>query len=180
MIAINFASRNFRLISRIYEVLMAINIVLLTVMALLLWTARSYRADITVMDQRQKELKVTEEQMKPVLIEHDRVIKDLSAMSGLMEARRFSWTRLLTSIEAVVPRGVALDRLEYDRKGNSLLLEGKALSPESLRSLMVGLEKSESFKDPLLKHQSLDKGNISFNVVALYQERAVTGVAAGK
>ena len=180
MIAINFASRNYRLISRIYEVIVAMNIVLLAVLAVLLWTARSYHADITVLDQRQKELKVAEEQMKPVLIERDRVIKDLSAMSGLMEVRRFSWTRLLTSIEAVVPAGVALNRLEYDRKVNSLLLEGKALSPESLRNLMVGLEKSASFKDQLLKHQSLDKGNISFNVVALYQERAVTGVATRK
>ncbi len=180
MIAINFASRNYRLISRIYGVLAAINIVLLVVMALLLWTSRSHRADIAVLEQRQKELKVTEEQMKPVLIERDRVIKDLTAMSGLMETRRFSWTRLLTNIEAVVPTGVALDRLEYDRKGNSLSLEGKALSPESLRNLMVGLEKSESFKDPLLKHQSLDKGNISFNVVALYQERTVASVARRK
>jgi Tfp pilus assembly protein PilN len=75
---------------------------------------------------------------------------------------------------------VALDRMEYNRKDNSLALEGKARSPESLRNLMVGLEKSASFKDPLLKHQSLDKGNISFNVVALYQEHTAAVVAERK
>jgi Tfp pilus assembly protein PilN len=180
MIAINFASRDYRLISRISAVLVAMNILLLAVTAAMLWTARSYRADVVVMDQKLKELRDAEEQMKPVLSERDQIVKELTAMSGLMEARRFSWTRLLTSIEAVVPAGVALDRMEYNRKDDSLALEGKARSPESLRNLMVGLEKSASFKDPLLKHQSLDKGNISFNVVALYQEHTAAVVAERK
>jgi Tfp pilus assembly protein PilN len=180
MIAINFASRDYRLISRISAGLVAMNILLLAVTAVMLWTARSYRADVVVMDQKLKGLKDAEEQMKPVLSERDQIVKELTAMSGLMEARRFSWTRLLTSIEAVVPAGVALDRMEYDRKDDSLALEGKARSPESLRNLIVGLEKSASFKDPLLKHQSLDKGNISFNVVALYQEHTTTVVAERK
>jgi Tfp pilus assembly protein PilN len=180
MIAINFASRNYRLISRISAGLVAMNVLLIAATAVMLWTARSYNADVTVMDQKLKELKDAEDQMKPVLSERDRIIKELTAMSGLVEARRFSWTRLLTSIEAVVPAGVALDRMEYNRKDNSLSLEGKALSPESLRNLMVGLEKSASFKDPLLKHQSLDKGDISFNVVALYQEHTAVGVVKRK
>jgi hypothetical protein len=43
----------------------------------------------------------------------------------------------------------------------------------------VGLERSASFKDPFLKHQSLEKGSISFNVVAVYHDNRNAAVAKG-
>jgi hypothetical protein len=69
----------------------------------------------------------------------------------------------------VFPAGAALERLQYDPKDRSLVLDGRAQSPEALRNLMVGLEKSPLFKDPLLKHQSVEKGVISFTVGAHYR-----------
>jgi Tfp pilus assembly protein PilN len=101
-------------------------------------------------------------------------------MSGLMEARKISWTRLLTSVETVVPVGVALKQVEFNAKDSTVSLSGMARSPESLRNLVVAMEKSVSLKDPFLKHQSLEKGSISFNVVAFYREDKNRAVAQGK
>jgi Tfp pilus assembly protein PilN len=180
MISINFASKNYPLIARMHAGLVAGNVFLVIATAVIIWTALSLRADVSVMDKKLKALETAEEQVRPLLLEHDRVIKDLSSMSGLLESRRFSWTRLLTDVETVFPAGVALDRMEYKPQDHVLTLDGMAQSPESLRNLMVGLERSAWFREPYLKHQSVDKGSISFNVVASYQEHKAAGVAKRK
>jgi Tfp pilus assembly protein PilN len=179
MIAINFASRNYRLIEWIRSGLIAACVILGVIMIALIWTAVSLRVDISALDAKLKELEAVEKQVQPALLERGQLVKDLSAMSGLLESRKFSWTRLLTSIEAVVPVGLALHKVDFNPKDHMLTLEGTAHSPESLRNLIVGLEKSASFKDPFLKHQSLEKGNISFNVVAVYREDTGVAVAQG-
>ncbi len=180
MIAINFASRNYRLIGRIRSGLIAGSILLVAITSGMLWSAVSLRANISSMDRKLQELKAADEQLRPALLERERLVKDLTAMSGLLELRKISWTRFLTSVEAVVPAGVALKHVEFDPKNSTLTLNGMARSPESLRNLVVAMEKSASFKDPLLKHQSLEKGNISFNVVAVYREDKSRAVAQGK
>ena len=180
MISINFASRNYRLTTRFAQALFAVSIVLAISAAGLIWKAAALKADIAVMQQKLKEAEAADEQVKSILVEREQLVKDLGAMSGFMDAQRFSWTRLLSSIEAVVPVGVALKSVEFSTKDQTLMLEGTAQSPESLRNLVVGLEKSLSFTDPFLKHQSLEKGNISFNVVAVYHEHKDAGVVQGK
>ncbi|MCK9417812.1 MAG: PilN domain-containing protein [Nitrospirae bacterium] len=180
MITINFASRNYRLIARIRYGLIAGSIILIVITAGMLLIAVSLRENVSDMDRKMQELKAADEQMRPALLERERLVKDLTAMSGLMEARKISWTRLLTSVETVVPVGVALKHVEFNPKDSSLTLNGMARSPESLRNMVVAMEKSASFKDPFLKHQSLEKGNISFNVVAVYREDKSRAVAQGK
>jgi Tfp pilus assembly protein PilN len=180
MISINFASRNYRLVARIRAALIAGSIILLAMTGGLLWSIASSRATISKMEQKLEELKASDEEVGPVLRERELLVKYLTAMSGLMDARKNSWTGLLTSIEAVVPVGVALIHVEFKPKESALALDGIAQSPESLRNLVVGMEKSSSFKEPFLKHQSLEKGNISFNAVAVYRENRSTEVAQGK
>lgn len=180
MITINFASRNYRLIAQVRSGLIAGCILLVAITAGMLWITVSLREDISAMDLKLQKLKAADEQIRPVLLERERLIKDLTAMSGLMEARKISWTRLLTSLEAVVPVGVALKKVDYNPKDSTLTLNGMARSPESLRNLVVAMEKSASLQDPLLKHQSLEKGNISFNVVAVFQEDKSRAVSQGK
>jgi Tfp pilus assembly protein PilN len=179
MIVINFASRNYRLIERSRIGLVAGSVVLCVVMAALIWHAVSLRRDITAMDRRLMEAVAVDEQVKPVLMEREQLAKDLSSMSGLMESRKISWTRFLTSLETVVPHGVALTHVKFNVKDRTLTIEGIAQSPEALRSLVVGLERSTSFQDPFLKNQSLEKGSISFNVVAVYQEHKGAGTSQG-
>ena len=180
MIAINFASRNFRLASRVTWALVAGSVILALVAAGLLVENASLRADSSVMQQKLEDAKAADEQVKAVLVEREQLARDLGAMSGLVEARKFSWTKLLSSIEAVVPVGVALKNVEFHPKDQTLALDGTAQSPESLRNLVVGLEKSPSFREPFLKHQTLDKGSISFNVVAVYHEQKSAVMAQGK
>jgi Tfp pilus assembly protein PilN len=180
MIDINLASRDYRIIARTYAGLIAGAVFLAALMAVMLWTVISSRADISSMNNKLGTLAAANERVRPVLLERERITGELNSMSALMDARRFSWTRLFTNIEAVFPTGAALERVELNPKEHTLTLEGKAQSPESLRNLMIGLERSASFRDPVLKHQSVDKGHISFDVVALYQEDKGTGVAQRK
>jgi Tfp pilus assembly protein PilN len=175
VISINFAGTDYRLMSRIYSGMIAATAVFAVVLALLLWRGSSLRAQIEGADARLRVLSASEEKIRPVLKEREQLLRDLSAMSGLMEARRFSWTRFLTNLEAAVPFGVALGKVDFNPRDRSLAVDGAAQSPEALRNLMVGLERSRSFRDPLLKHQSMDKGSISFNVGAYYHDESVPG-----
>jgi Tfp pilus assembly protein PilN len=180
MIKINFASRDYRLIERIRSALIAGIIILAAITAGMLWTTLSLRANISFMDRKIQELEAADAQARPEILEREQLVKDLNAMSGLMESRKMSWTKLLTNIEAVVPVGVALKHVEFNPKDSTLTLNGMARSPESLRNLVVSMEKAAPFKSPSLKHQSLEKGSISFNVVAVYREDNSPVVAQGK
>ncbi len=168
MIAINFAGRNYRLIANIRAGLITGSILCMISAAFLAWDAASLRADIAFLEQKLAKLEADDTLVNPILAERDKLARDLTVMSGLLEAKRMPWTRLLTGIEAVVPTGVALQRVELNPRDFLVTLDGTAQSPEDLRNMVVGMEKSRSFKDPYLKHQSIDKGSISFNVVAVY------------
>ena len=170
MITINFASRNYRFAARLSAGLAAVTVLLTALLAIQVWGFTDSRAGRTALEQKLKQQSDREEQNQPVLEERAQIVSDLTAMAGLMEARRFSWTRLLTNLETAFPIGVALTKLEFNPKERTLVIEGVAQSPEALRNLMVGLEKSAYFKDPLLKHQSVDKGIISFNVASFYTD----------
>jgi Tfp pilus assembly protein PilN len=180
MISINFASRNYQLMDRLRTGLIAASVLLAVGVVAIVWTSMTLRLYAGDLDRKVREILSTEEQIKPLLAERDRIIKDLSSMSALMDARRFSWTRLFTQIERVFPSGVAVNKVDYNPRERQLVLEATAQSPEALRNLMIGLERSLVFKEAYLRHQSVEKGIISFNVVALYQEHNASGVAPGK
>jgi Tfp pilus assembly protein PilN len=180
MININFASRNYRMIERVQSALIAGSAVLVAIMAMMLWTTMTLRADVTVMDRKIQNLEAVNAQAQPDILEREQLVKDLTSMSGLRESRKISWTKLLTNIEAVVPVGVALKHVDLNPKDSTLTMNGIARSPESLRNLVVAMEKAAPFKSPSLKHQSLEKGSISFNVVAVYREDKSPVVARRK
>jgi hypothetical protein len=180
MITINFASRNYRLTSLIHRILLGGSALLCLTLIGMLWSAASARAELVSLNKKLKVREAAVEKVKPALLEREKLKKDLAATSGLLEARKLSWTRLLSSIEAVIPTGAALKKLEFNPANNTLLLEGAALTPEALRNLVIGMEKSACFKDPFLKNQSIEKGHISFNVVAIYRENPGAALAQGK
>ena len=172
MITINFASRNYRFAARLSAALAAVTVLLIAVLAIQVGGFTDSRADRIALEQKLKQQSEREEQVRPILLERAQIVSDLTAMAGLMEARRFSWTRLLTGLEKVFPVGVALTKLDFNSKERALVIQGVAQSPEALHNLMVGLESSADFKDPQLKHQSVDKGIISFNVTSFYVENS--------
>lgn len=176
-IVVNFASTDYRLLARIHTGLLAACALLALLLAVNVGAALSYRADIAVGKRTLAALAARDEAIKPVLMEREQLVRELGAMSALLDAKRFSWTRFLTAVEEVFPLGVALGAVAVNPKSGSLTLQGAALSPEALRNLMVGLERSRTFAEPFLKHQSLDKGNISFDVAARYREDKTSGPA---
>lgn len=168
-ITLNFARVNYRIISRIrLGLIIAAAVLSLAAVALIL-QARSVRFHATETERGLRELSASLEKMKPAIEERQRLVKNLSSMSALLEARKFSWVRLLTGLEQAFPAGVALDTLEIDPRDGILSLEGTAQSPEALSRLMIGLQRSPSFRSPKLKRQSLDKGNLRFHVDVIYQ-----------
>jgi Tfp pilus assembly protein PilN len=179
LITINFASTNFRLLMRLQQGLLLVVVLLGITTGILIWKANSYRVQSAVLTQQVREFTASIEKLRPAMQERQQLIKDLGDMAGLLDARRFSWTQLLTGIEATFPSGVALTRLEFNRRELAVALEGTASSPESLSNLMIGLQRSRSFRNPLLKHQSIDKGNISFNVAITYQEHLAAAADPG-
>ncbi len=180
MITINFATRNYRLAARLLQGLVVACVLLAVLAVFIVAKGMLLRRDIAALDRNVKEIQAAENEIRPLLLERDRIVRDLNAMGNLVRARSFSWTRLLTNLERAVPIGVALRKVDFDPKERMLSLEGAAQSPESLRSLMVGLERTSGFQDPYLKNQSIEKGNISFNVVFYYRESKTGGVAQGK
>lgn len=179
LITINFAGTNFRLLLRLQQGLLLVVVLLGITTGMLIWKANSYRVQSAVLTQQVREFTASIEKLRPAMQERQQLIKDLGDMTGLLDARRFSWTRLLTGIEATFPSGVALTKLDFNRRELAVALEGTASSPESLSNLMIGLQRSSSFRSPLLKHQSIDKGNISFNVAITYQEHLAAGSDQG-
>jgi len=164
LIDMNFATRDYRLSAAVVRGSAVLAACLLIAAALLGWAILGHRAERAAIERQTAELVARNEQIAPVLEERDRVLKELASMAAVVEARRFSWTNLLTNIEQVFPAGVALDKVLYHPKDRSLVLEGRAQSPEALRGLMVGLERSPAFASSQLKHQSVEKGAISFSV----------------
>ncbi len=179
MISINFATRNYRLNALITKGLLIGSVILLLTASAMLWTSFSLRSDNAIMEKKLKDAEAADAEVKPLLEERAKLVKDLSAMSGLLESRGFSWTKFLTNIERVVPTGVAMNHIDFNPKDGTLSLVGVAQSPEALRNLIVGLERSVSFREPFLKYQSLEKGSLSFNVVASYSDSKSTTVARG-
>jgi Tfp pilus assembly protein PilN len=171
MIPINFATRNYLLAARITAGLAVACVAMLLVSVFLLVRVSAVKRDLNNINQKLREAENAEEQARPVLAERERIIKNLASMSEVLSARAFSWTDMFTRLEAAVPTGVALKRIEYNPGDRTLALQGAAQSPEALRNLVAGLERSQAFSRSHLKHQSLEKGAIIFDVVAVYQER---------
>jgi Tfp pilus assembly protein PilN len=176
-ITINFARTDFGLIARLGKGLLVVIVLLGILAGSLLWTASSTARQGAAAEQRVKDLAASAGKLRPALDERQQLVKNLGAMSGLIEARRHSWTQFLTGIEAVFPFGIALTKVDFNPRELTVVLEGSAQSPEALSNLMIGLQRSRSFKNPQLKHQSMDKGSLSFNVAVSYQEPSVAGAA---
>jgi Tfp pilus assembly protein PilN len=170
VVDINFATTDHRFIGRVRSVLFAASAALLCLAVALLALGSSYRSQSAGVRSQVQKLEAAGATIRPALLEREQLVKNLGEMASLLEARRFSWTRLLTAIEEVFPSGVALNRLEFDPRQRVVALEGDAHSPEALSGLMIGLQRTAILKNPLLKRQSMEKGTISFHVTVSYQE----------
>lgn len=165
----NFVTRDYRLSARIVAGLAVVSAALLLALAGIAAAALTGRSEGAALGRQVADLAERTGKLQPVLNERDRLFRELGNMTALLESKRFSWTGLLTNIERVFPVGVALDSLLCNPKERSLLLEGRAQSPESLRNLVIGFERSPAFFDSQLRNQSVEKGVISFSIGVRYR-----------
>ncbi len=179
VIAVNFARTDFRLLARIRAGLVAVTVLLFLLLGAQVLRLQSVRAQYMAEESQAKALSASEQKLRPVLEERERLLHTLGDMKPLLDARRFSWTSVLTGIERVFPVGMALTDVKFDRKDRTLTLQGIARSPDALSGLMIGLERSRQFKSPLLKHQSMEKGILSFDVAVRYQEESAFDTSSG-
>jgi Tfp pilus assembly protein PilN len=168
IITVNFATVRHDLIASLRAALFACSAALLLLLVLLLVRGASYRTRAAGLEKQVAELAVLEEKARPAIEEREQLLKNLNQMSQLVEARRASWTSLLSAVESAFPAGVALNRIEIDPPKRIVSLEGAARSPEALSSLMIGLQRAVQLKNPLLKSQSMEKETLSFHVTVNY------------
>jgi Tfp pilus assembly protein PilN len=179
LVTINFAVTDYRLVSRIRSVLIVLVVALCGLSVVLFGLNANSRSQLSAVAHQVQALEASEAKVLPALQEREQLTRNLGEMASLIEARRFSWTRLLTAIEEVFPSGVALNRLEFDPRERVVALEGEARSPEALSALMIGLQRTAILKNPLLKRQSMEKGTLSFHVTVNYQETLASGPSPG-
>jgi Tfp pilus assembly protein PilN len=179
VVSINFAATDYRLITRVRAVLLVLLAVLLGTTVGMVMLTRMYGEKRAAVERDVQALLASQQKLQPIVAQRQKIVQNLTAMSALLEAKGFSWTRFLSALEEAFPSGVALARLEFNPRDRMVVLEGKAASPEALSGLMIRLERSPSFKNPLLKRQSMEKGILSFHVAVIYQELPSPGVPPG-
>ena len=175
LITINFATVDHLLISRVRAFLVGAAVLFVLLAAVQIASTASYRSRTVAVVEQAKLLEASEDTVRPAMDEREQLVRNLGEMTSLIDARRFSWTRLLTAVEEAFPSGMALARLEYDPRERLLALEGDARSPEALSSLMIGLQRTAILKNPLLKRQSMEKGTLTFHVTVSYDEVLAAG-----
>jgi hypothetical protein len=84
--------------------------------------------------------------------------REVTFINQLLEKRAFSWTRLLTDLEATVPLKVSITSVTMNFKDSSLLLNGTALTIKDITGFSDSLEAHPSFRNVILSnYQVRDK-----------------------
>lgn len=86
-----------------------------------------------------------------------KIPKQISFVKQVRERVGFSWTQLLTDLEAAVPRHLMMSTVSLDEKTNTVLLTGSTKSLEHLHQLIHQLEKHNAFHDVILTQHSKQK-----------------------
>lgn len=88
-----------------------------------------------------------------------KIPQHISFVQQVRERVGFSWTQLLTDLEAAVPRKIMMSAVSLDEKTNTVLLNGSTQSLEDLTRLIHQLEKHVAFHDVILTQHAKNKKN---------------------
>lgn len=86
---------------------------------------------------------------------------NISFIKQVRERVGFSWTQLLTDLEAAVPGRLTMSTVSLDEKTNTVLLNGSTPSLQDLNQLIHHLEKHPAFHDVILTQHAKKKNNDS-------------------
>lgn len=99
-----------------------------------------------------------------------RLAGEVAFANQLIAERTFSWTQFLSSLEEVVPAGLAIDSIRLDSKSSIIRLTGVAMSLEDVTAFTLVLQDHRVFKDPVLvQHRGVENGMIGFELAVRYR-----------
>ena len=90
-----------------------------------------------------------------------KIPQQISFVKQVRERVGFSWTQLLTDLEAAVPKRLMMSTVSLDEKTNTVLLNGSTPSLQKLNQLIHQLEKHHAFYDVILTQHAKKKKNDS-------------------
>jgi len=80
--------------------------------------------------------------------------EQISFVKQVRERVGFSWTQLLTDLEAALPGSIRMDAVSLEEKTNTVLLNGSTQSLQDLNQLIHRLETHPSFHDVILSQHA--------------------------
>ena len=139
--------------------LLLLTIGALTVTGLFWWTGSTLDDQIDQIDEQVTRLTFANEQfvaqagrdqidLSPGAIAG--IPKHIAFVKQLRERVGFSWTQLLSDLEAAVPSNISMDGISLEEKTQTIQLHGSAHSLEDLNRLIHQLEKHTAFEHVLL------------------------------
>lgn len=98
--------------------------------------------------------------------------KEVEFINDVIKRKTFSWTGLLTQLEASVPQGVHLIQISPDFPAGKVTITGRARAMKEVLAMVDAMSKSGGFRDVfLLRHskgKEEDAGGVIFTVSAGY------------
>lgn len=83
-----------------------------------------------------------------------RIPPQVTFVKQVRERVGFSWTQLLTDLEAAIPPDITMNSVSLDEKTDTILLQGSAASLPDLNRLIHQLDKHVAFQNVLLSQHA--------------------------
>jgi Tfp pilus assembly protein PilN len=99
---------------------------------------------------------------------------EVSLANQLLTKRNFSWTRLLSALEAAIPHHVSIKSIRLDPGNAVVYMTGLAVTVEDVTALTVTLQNHAVFRDPVLgQHRVGPDGLVEFDLTLRYRQPGV-------
>lgn len=159
-----FAQAEVRVVQWIQRALVLSSIVAFAVVGWWAWdsravdeTAAAYERSVERMEQAMKRF-VEQMQQDRLVFSQEQVamIREQVAFANqLSEKRSFSWTKLLSDLEATLPPHVALVNIKLDFQESAIVLEGTALRLQDVNTFITQLHAHRAFRHAVLdRHEA--------------------------
>jgi len=165
-------------------ILKAITLVGVTLTASFWWTGTTLHKNIDGLEDQIHTIMVQTKQIVDQAKTHEIDLSDhaiqqlpeqISFVKQVRERVGFSWTQLLTDLEAALPGSIRMNAVSLEEKTNTVLLNGSTQSLQDLNQLIHRLETHPAFHDVILsqhankqKKETQDQSTTVFSMKVFY------------
>jgi Tfp pilus assembly protein PilN len=162
----------------------------LTLTASLWWLGHTLNQEIDALENQAYAVRTANEQLVAQAktggldLSHQAIRNIPPQVSFVKQVRErvgFSWTQLLTDLEAAIPKDITMRSVSLDEKHDTILLQGSAVSLPDLNRLIHQLDKHPGFQNVILsqhasKNQKDSPGgsHIEFSLTVSYASKHLT------